>query len=533
MVFSKVSGVDLEDEEDERQRMFADAERRYAKAQDTYQAQGSSEEVLGLFKDAERALSPLLGGGGLMALREHELQATLKGRLHQAVVLAHLTEHPGRWPQVKTLVEDVLQFDFNNSHGRWLRGLALFHGMDRPEEAREEFLRAIDCAKRSARQDEADQWEAELERLYSPDGSADLLDDGGSGAVDASSPEAAASSTEAAAPPARADAREAPVLDAVAAAASTPAAPAVKRGFFSRQGKKAEKPAAAPTPPPAAALPAAARDGGSSVNRDGPGEARSARSQEQERSRQREAELEAQCKELERQREELERRRQEAEEALRQETALNARRVQELELRQQRQDQELEERLEALGGEVEALLQKDSGANVRDAMTAEEVGKLNVLAGQLQEQFQAGQTWAEALHQEYVEFSTEVLTLREMSTREFRERREVTEKQVADVRELTQRLGDLKSLAKALRDHVRRKSGGTVDRDQEESDVQACVDSAAEFRRLPWSAKAIALLGDTGVVGVMALAGFMGALLAMGISTELLALWKCRVTCAH
>ena len=50
------------------------------------------------------------------------------------------------------------RFDFNNAHGRWLRGLALQHE-NRLEEAKAECLRAVECARLQGKHQEALQWE--------------------------------------------------------------------------------------------------------------------------------------------------------------------------------------------------------------------------------------------------------------------------------------------------------------------------------------------------------------------------------------
>ena len=55
---------------------------------------------------------------------------------------------------------EVLQFDFNNAHARWLRGLALQHGNKKSAEAQEECRRAVECARAQGKEAEAAQWEA-------------------------------------------------------------------------------------------------------------------------------------------------------------------------------------------------------------------------------------------------------------------------------------------------------------------------------------------------------------------------------------
>eukprot|EP00913_Durusdinium_trenchii_P016747 g15741.t1 len=85
--------------------------------------------------------------------------------LKQAVSLAQ-QGLPDRWPRIKMLAEDVLQFDFNNAHARWLRGLALHHGFRRPKEAQDECARAVECARLQGKEAEANQWEAEVRKTF-------------------------------------------------------------------------------------------------------------------------------------------------------------------------------------------------------------------------------------------------------------------------------------------------------------------------------------------------------------------------------
>eukprot|EP00971_Amphidinium_carterae_P198349 3936631-Amphidinium_carterae.2 len=89
--FTKITGDALRDEEDERSEVVAKAERLYKAAQDAYYSQGAKSEHLRGFAAAEAAFAPVLSAG-LMGLREKELEMVLKGRLHQAVIIAHLQE---------------------------------------------------------------------------------------------------------------------------------------------------------------------------------------------------------------------------------------------------------------------------------------------------------------------------------------------------------------------------------------------------------------------------------------------------------
>lgn len=160
--FSKVG--DIDDDEEDRREISERAMAQYAKAQRAYESKASCDEVLQQFEEAEKTMKPLLAGG-LASLEPKELETVLKGRLHQAVSLAQ-QGLPDRWPRIKMLAEDVLQFDFNNAHARWLRGLALHHGFRRPKEAQDECARAVECARLQGKEAEANQWEAEVRKTF-------------------------------------------------------------------------------------------------------------------------------------------------------------------------------------------------------------------------------------------------------------------------------------------------------------------------------------------------------------------------------
>merc|ERR1712061_735303 len=99
---------------------------------------------------------------------------------------------------------------------------------------------------------------------------------------------------------------------------------------------------------------------------------------------------------------------------------------------------------------------------------------------------------------------------------------------MSEVREVTRRLGELKSTAKALRDNVR--SQFSLDsrlREEADFNVQHLAECAAAFRTLPASDKLMAFLDDATVLRLMALAAILGALLTLGISVEVFGSWRC------
>merc|ERR550532_437041 len=160
--FSRLSGNFEDEEEVERERVNRDAAKLYKAAEDAYFGTGSRERALELFEKAEACMAPLLRAG-LTDLVPKELELVLRGRLHQAVLLAQLPEAHNRWPRVGSLVEDVLQFDFQNCHARWIRGLWL-RSQRRQPEADEELQKAVQFARAQNKASQADQWEAEMRK---------------------------------------------------------------------------------------------------------------------------------------------------------------------------------------------------------------------------------------------------------------------------------------------------------------------------------------------------------------------------------
>merc|ERR1712039_701473 len=149
--------------------------------------------------------------------------------------------------------------------------------------------------------------------------------------------------------------------------------------------------------------------------------------------------------------------------------------------------------------------------------------------GELQ---QSGRAWSESQHQRYLDLSTELLTLQEMSAREHRERHDASKQHVAEMRDLAKRIGDLKAATKTLRDHVRLKTAGAPHGDREEPDVQRLAESAADFRALPFSAKLVAFSNDGVVLRLAGLAVLLGALLMLGALVEGFGRYRCRFVCA-
>lgn len=423
--FSKVGEIDDDDEEEQRLAISQKAMAQYAAAQRAYENKMSSEEVLRLFEDAEGTMQPLLCNG-LASLEAKELETVLKGRLHQAVTLAQLGA-ADRWPRIKALAEDVLQFDFNNAHARWLRGLSLQHHFAKPLEAEQECRRAVECARMQGKDAEANSWEAEVLSTFSCD----------------------------------------PAVAAVATPASANAAPvpepetksAMAKGFLNRSAKKSRAPepaTEAPVPPAAEAAVAEAK--------------------------QKEAELRSELATL-----------------TAQLTAVEAERG--------REAQDVAIALQEIKELPEELASLSSSASALEAA---------------QEKLLAGRTWAEKEQQRYVDVSTEVLTLQQMTLRESKEQEETAEKQCTELRSLSSRLQDqLKQLRHLdLKGHQ-----------GDDEDVARLAHHVAAFQRLPWRRKLAAMLEDGALLWMLAFMVLLGMLFTLSLIVELWFSSKCRLTC--
>lgn len=482
MPFSRVRVDDLVDEEEEIEAAKEKGAQLFKKAQDAYTTIGHTEEVLDLFQRAEAAFAPLLVNG-LPGLQPKELEMVLKGRLHQAAVLAQLQmaserRDPVRWGAVKRNVEDVLAYDFSNAHAHWLRGLALFHEPGKKHEAKEELWRAVDSAKSQGKGKEAQQWETEIERLYSNE-------------------------------PEEEPVSRTPAVSSSAPAAKAQEAPAMQRGFLTKQstkdiGKKSPAPVSSPGSNGAAKPPAVVNG----AHREANSEATAALRAELDTLRSR---LESQAKELAEVRSQR----------------LQLEQIQE-ESRQQADDaheqrQQLQRDLQLLEGELESFI--SGSTKERPAHLQEQ--QLRAALLQIQEHSQAGRTWAEGEHQRFMDFSTEVATLREMTSRELKERQDSTQRQSGEILELTKRLDGLHGALKSLRDFVRRQAGAQ----DEQPDMKQLASSIAEFRALPAGVKFWVLLEDAAILRLVLIAAVCGMLLSIGVAVEAFSFLKCRFVC--
>jgi len=553
--FSKVNLDDFpDDDEEERQNISECACARFKAAQDAYTTKGSNEATLRLFEQAESTMKPLMDNG-FMGLQAKEVEAVLKGRLHQAVILAHLEHIPDRWTKIKAFAEDVLQFDFSNCHARWLRALALQNGglATKRGEAELEMSRAIEAARSTGKHVEADNWEAEMRRC--------VAEAGGSAAAPTDLPEGEAGTEPelegedefvpdddgdkkaAKAPaepaPAAEQQQERPSSSASAAASAKPsrakgddATSSLQKGFFNKK------------PPRAAAAPAAkakedplpsAPQAGSAAAAAGGASAAQAR-----------AEVEEQRRQLEEQRGHME--------SLRQLLQEERTRSQEQQDEAQKESAELHSRLEAIGAEFEQALSAEveagslqqTSANWTESQqhqyldASKEVVALkgslrraHTAASEVKAAQQSARDWGESQHQRYVDLATEVLTLKEMSARENRERQDASKAQIADMRDLAKRIGDLKSATKTLREHVRLKTAGAARDEKEEPDPQRLAECAADFRALPLSSKLAAFADDAAVLRLAAVAFMLGMLLLLGVFVEGFGRSECRFVCSR
>jgi len=522
--FSKVGDILEEDEEEERLRVSTAARARFKAAQDAYTSKGSKEEVLRSFEEAETCMAPLLDNG-LMSLGARELEAVLKGRLHQAVILAQLEHIPNRWSRVKALTEDVLQFDFGNCHGRWLRALALQNVSKggRSAEAEDEMRRAIEYARSQGKTTEAAQWEAELQRFMG--GS----DDAASGVT----PEAVSEDVTTDPVPSKPAAGKQPVVSQDQSRDKSGRSPSLQKGFFNKRSPKTSNAAAASS---AAAASTPAATSSASMDQASSDTAVASASSHQASLKEETHELlrEQRCQ-LEEQRVQLD--------ALRRQLHEEQQQVQAQRGESLRLQEIFKERLGTIGAEFEQALadeaaaaeSSNASASVRAARERREAGALkraSAAAAEAQEFQKSARTWSEAQHQRYLDLSTELLTLQAMSEREHRDRQDASKQQVAEMRDIAKRMGDLKAATKTLRDHVRLKTAGAPRGEKEELEVQRMAESAADFRALSFSAKLAAFADDGAVLKLSALAVLMGMLLMLGIFVEAFGRYQCRFVCS-
>lgn len=438
--------------------------------------QGSSCDVLVLFEEAEASMASFVETG-LMGLRPNELELVLKGRLHQAVIIAHLDDRADRWTRVKSLTEDVLQFDFNNSHARWLRGHSLLHGSKKRPEALEEMRRAVECARTQGKASEAEQWESEIGTLFGSDAppSADAAPaDEPREAQDNETPQGAV-----------------PLGDPAASGVRS----GMQKGFFNRRAASRTRAAA---PKAAAAAPVAASQPlpeAAAVDVD------TAASQELTK--------------------------------LRQQLSDFRREHQDAERRHQVWQRDLCAQLEVIGESVdEAIVAERANASGDEPALLASLGELRSLASELTDRLQGDRKWAEGEHRAFMDCSTEVMTLRTMTSRECKERQDTSKQQVSELKELAKRVGELKPSVKVLRDRAKQKLLAAGQED-DEPDLARAAERALEFRALPPSVRLRSLVNDVAVLRLMFFAFLLGMLLMLGVFIEVFGHYKCRFVCTR
>lgn len=494
-----------------------------------------------------------------MGLQPKDLEAVLKGRLHQAMILVTVAEEgPGKWPRIKALAQEVLQFDFSNCHARWLRGLAL-KALGSRIEALEEMRRAVECAKKSGKSKEAEMWEKEIQLNFGgPEGmgvpvveelQAEDLEAEQSGSVSEVQEVAAAATVLPAVAEAPAPAKAAtpasprPAEQSKDEAQTKGDAPALKKGFFQSGGDKKKKPSASTKqvevsqPAPAVTSPAKASTGASAAANDGDAKAlaaaRAAQAAAEEAAEKAQQLVVEKGAELKKQRLELE--------AVRQQLQEERDQAQQHQQEAQRGRLDLRNDLDSLVKELDELFAAEASAaggssgirEARERREAVEMRRARDAAKEARELGQAARSWAESQLEKYVEVSTEVLTLKEMGAREARERKEASRVLVSELDRLTREFGDLKGATRSLRDNVRLRVAGAPRGDKEEPDLQQLSDSIADFRALPFRAKLWALVDDAAVLRLAAFVTLLGMLLILGFFVEGFSSRRCRFICAR
>lgn len=519
--FSKVDPDALSDDEDDRISMFKLGAERLAKAEDIYHVQGVSLEVLKLFEEAEATLAPALSNGGLTGLMEKELEQVLKGRLHQAVINANLAGkgETSRWPRAKVLAENILQFDFNNPHARWIRALGLVHAEGRVEDAIDEMRRAIDYARRQGKDHEVEQWEAELHHLENLEGDEAEAED---------SPEAPLNEEH---PPA-AEVEEVPEPPQTsgAQASSKADAPKLQRGFLNRSrgsgsSSSSSKPSgvsAANTEPSKAA----------NANRDPQIQPKGQQDQLERQVAQERKELQEQRRDLDRLRAELRREKEQ--------------RVADIDERKRQQRRDLQRELDALTGDFEQALESVRGLLDEDdiddsennpntgsaSSTASIFGDLKATAHELKSQTLSDKVWVDADHTRWMDVSTELLTLRRMTVDANKEKHTASKQHATDLREAANKLSELKTVVRPLRDLAKAAASSTETGEEKMTAKAKSMETASNFKKLSASSKLGVLLGDAHVLRVFAVAFFFGMLLMLGFLVEVFSAKTCRFACA-
>mmetsp|Transcript_21116 Transcript_21116/g.59030 ORF Transcript_21116/g.59030 Transcript_21116/m.59030 type:complete len:503 (-) Transcript_21116:102-1610(-) len=491
--FSRFDDADFEDEEDERQRFFEKSRALFANAEQKHHNQGSTEEVLALFQQAEVAMRPFMEGG-IAGLKPAELEIVLKGRLHSAVIVAQLDGRPNRWPEVKGLVEDVLQFDFENCHARWLRGLALLHGpggndSTRREDAFVELSRAVASAECQGKTQEAQQWRDELQKLHAtdatPNPTAPSLDGQGagtaSGVVDLS-PRSSAS-----------------IAEQPSATSSSSLSPLLRRGFLS--GGRAEQKR-------------------SSASMEVGIDSGEQRAKDVLKPDPDVLVLGAQIIEVG--------------QHLRREHERQAR------LRQQEcaWQRQVERAVGSLDADLDDVLKQSTARRAANEAVGKHMTKVRAAAEGICGQLKASCAWADVQNQRFSDLTASLATVREVCDRDARERQDVAEQQAMEHQRLAARLASLKTTLRGLRGNLRALRGGdsvgagedVVERYEEELQRASAV--SATFQTLPSLVKFVALVEDSTSLWLAAFAALMGSVSALALSAEGFAAMHCRFVCA-
>merc|ERR1712060_772400 len=173
----------------------------------------------------------------------------------------------------------------------------------------------------------------------------------------------------------------------------------------------------------------------------------------------------------------------------------------------------------------------DSNGTTCDIST--ELKRLRASVSESGEQLKAGRSWNESEHNRYMDFATEVATLKEMHARELRERHDATKKHVSEIQDCTKRFSELKDSVKTLRQHVRRRGGAGTNETEAENDTQHLADIVAGFHALPADKKLAGLLDDAAVLRLMLLAAGLGMLFTLGFFVEGFGYFRCRFVCAN
>merc|ERR1712107_73330 len=126
--------------------------------------------------------------------------------------------------------------------------------------------------------------------------------------------------------------------------------------------------------------------------------------------------------------------------------------------------------------------------------------------------------------------STEVLTLRQMTSREFNDRQDASKKQISELKELARHLADLKPAMKATRDRLKQV---IAHEDQDTLDLAKIVEEAAGIHSLPVATKFTVLLEDATMLRFMALAVLVGMLFGLCLAVEGFSYFSCRFVCAR